>query len=96
MGVLGLRQINTCRTVPLKINFLDDEILHCLLLFLFFYAYSPRKNWRHFCLPHTRRRKTKREERDLVNMGGGGGGVGNSNASKKSDLEFLSLLHAVL
>ena len=27
-GVLGLRQINTCRKVPLQINFLDDDILH--------------------------------------------------------------------
>jgi hypothetical protein len=30
-GVLGLRQINTCRKVPLHVNFLDDDILHCLL-----------------------------------------------------------------
>ncbi len=29
--VLSLRQINTCRKVPLKVNFLDDDILHCLL-----------------------------------------------------------------
>jgi hypothetical protein len=36
--VLGLRQINTCRKVPLQINFLDDDILHCLLWVLSFYA----------------------------------------------------------
>jgi hypothetical protein len=30
-GVLGLRQINTCRKVSLQVNFLDNEILHCLL-----------------------------------------------------------------
>ncbi len=30
-GVLGLRQINTCRKLPLKVNFLDDDIMHCLL-----------------------------------------------------------------
>jgi hypothetical protein len=30
-GVLGLRQINTCREVFLLVNFLDDDILHCLL-----------------------------------------------------------------
>jgi hypothetical protein len=29
--VLGLRQINTCRKVPLQVIFLDDDILHCLL-----------------------------------------------------------------
>jgi hypothetical protein len=36
--VLGLRQINTCRKVPLQVNFLDDDILHCLLWVLSFYA----------------------------------------------------------
>ncbi len=30
-GILGLRQINTCRKVLFQINFLDDDILHCLL-----------------------------------------------------------------
>jgi hypothetical protein len=30
-GVLGLRQMNTCRKVPLHVNFLDGDILHCLL-----------------------------------------------------------------
>ncbi len=31
-GILGLIQINTCRKVPLQINFLDNDIiLHCLL-----------------------------------------------------------------
>ncbi len=29
-GVMGLRQINTCREVPLQLNFLDDDILHRL------------------------------------------------------------------
>ncbi len=27
----GLRQINTCRKVPIQVNFLDDDILHCFL-----------------------------------------------------------------
>jgi hypothetical protein len=26
MGILGLRQINTCRKVPLQVNFLDEDI----------------------------------------------------------------------
>ncbi len=30
-GILGLKHINTCSKVPLKVNFLDDDILHCLL-----------------------------------------------------------------
>jgi hypothetical protein len=30
-GVLDLRQINTLSKVPLHVNFLDDDILHCLL-----------------------------------------------------------------
>ncbi len=34
-GVLGLREINTCR----KINFLDDDILHCHLWVLSFFAW---------------------------------------------------------
>jgi len=34
-GVLGLRQINTCRKVPLLVN-LDGDILHCLLWVLSF------------------------------------------------------------
>ncbi len=29
-GVLGLRQINTRRKVPIQDNFLGDDILHCL------------------------------------------------------------------
>jgi hypothetical protein len=37
-GVLGLRQINTCRKGPLRVNFLDDDILHCLLWILSFYV----------------------------------------------------------
>jgi hypothetical protein len=41
-GVLDLRQINTCRKVPLKINNLDDDILHCLLLVLSFYEGKER------------------------------------------------------
>ncbi len=32
-----LRQINTCRKVPLQVKLLDDDILHCLL-FLTFYG----------------------------------------------------------
>ncbi len=39
-AVLGLRQKNTCRNDPLQVNFLDDVILHCLLLVLSFYAFS--------------------------------------------------------
>ncbi len=27
--------INTCRKVPIQVNFFDDDILHCLLWFLF-------------------------------------------------------------
>ncbi len=42
MGFWGLRQINTCRKVPLRVNFLDDDILHCLLWVLFFYGVPPR------------------------------------------------------
>ncbi len=34
----GLRQINTRRKVPLQINFLYDDILHCLLWILSFYG----------------------------------------------------------
>jgi hypothetical protein len=30
----GLRKIKTCRKVPLQVNFLDDDILHFLLLAL--------------------------------------------------------------
>jgi hypothetical protein len=30
-GVLGLRQINICRKAPLQVNFLEDDISHCLL-----------------------------------------------------------------
>ncbi len=30
----GLREIETFRKVPLQVNFLDDDILHCLLLAL--------------------------------------------------------------
>jgi hypothetical protein len=33
-GVLGLRQINTCRKVPLQVNFLDNDIWHA------FYQYN--------------------------------------------------------
>jgi hypothetical protein len=29
----GLRQTNTCRKVPLQVNFLDADILHCFLSF---------------------------------------------------------------
>ncbi len=36
--VLGLRQINTCCKVPLLVNFLDGDILHCFLWVLSFYA----------------------------------------------------------
>ncbi len=37
-GVLGLRRINTCRKVPLQVNFFkDDNILHCLLCVLSIY-----------------------------------------------------------
>jgi hypothetical protein len=36
-GVLGIRQINPCRKVPLQVNCLDDDILHGLLwVFSFF------------------------------------------------------------
>jgi hypothetical protein len=37
VGILGLRQINTCRKIPLQVNILDDDILHCLLWVLSFY-----------------------------------------------------------
>ncbi len=36
-GVLGFRQINICRKVPLQFNFLDGDILYCLLWVLSFY-----------------------------------------------------------
>ncbi len=35
-----LRQKNTCHRVPLQVNFLDDDILHCFLIFLCFRATS--------------------------------------------------------
>ena len=41
-GVLGLRQINTCRKAPLQVNFLDDDILHCLLWVL---AVNEQEQW---------------------------------------------------
>ncbi len=37
-GVLGLRQINTCRKAPLRVNVLDYDILLCLLWVLSFYG----------------------------------------------------------
>ncbi len=37
-GVLVLIQIKTCRKVPLQVNFLDDDILRCLLWVLSLYA----------------------------------------------------------
>ncbi len=37
----GLRQINTRRKVPLQVNFLDDDTLHCLLWVLSFYGPNP-------------------------------------------------------
>ena len=40
----GLRQINTCRKVPLQVNFLDDDILHCLLFMLHAYRLSMDAN----------------------------------------------------
>ncbi len=48
-GVLGLRQISTCRKVPLKVNLLnyDDNILHilhCLLWALSFYCVQYKNN----------------------------------------------------
>jgi hypothetical protein len=27
----GLKQINTCRKVPIKVNFLNNDIWHCFL-----------------------------------------------------------------
>ncbi len=42
-GVLGLRQMNTCRKAPLAVKFLDDDILHCLLWVLSFYLYRKHK-----------------------------------------------------
>ncbi len=41
--VLGLRQMNTCRKIPLPVKFLDDDILHCLLWLLSFYVYRKHK-----------------------------------------------------
>ncbi len=48
-GVLGLRQINTCRKVPLQVIFLDDYILHCLLWLLSLYALPPSNDPRPNC-----------------------------------------------
>ncbi len=45
-GVLGLGQISTCHKVPLKVNFLDDNILHCLLWVLSFYTFIYRSQTR--------------------------------------------------
>ncbi len=39
-GVLDLSQINTCRRLPLQVNFLDEDILHCLLWVLSFYGHK--------------------------------------------------------
>ncbi len=39
-GVLGLRQINTCRKVHLQAKLLHENILRCLLWILSFYAYK--------------------------------------------------------
>ncbi len=39
----GLRQINTCRKVPLQVNFLDNDSWHCFLLVYFFHGL---KGWR--------------------------------------------------
>jgi hypothetical protein len=36
MEVLGLRHIKTCRKAPLQVNFLDDDILHCLVMSVIF------------------------------------------------------------
>ncbi len=30
-GILGFRQINSWRKVPLQVNFFDDDVFHCLL-----------------------------------------------------------------
>jgi hypothetical protein len=47
VGVQGLRQINICHKVPLQVNFytVDNDILHCLLRVLSFYALTPRRSW---------------------------------------------------
>jgi hypothetical protein len=38
-----LRQINICRKVPLQVNFLDDDIMHCFLyISLIFYMENKR------------------------------------------------------
>ncbi len=37
----------TCRKVPLQVNFLDDNILHCLLCLLSFYGYGTEVNLEH-------------------------------------------------
>ncbi len=66
-GVLGLRQINICREVPLLVNFLDDNILHCLLwvlsffgtqylfMFLFLSQSYPERSFVQFCGARTSR-----------------------------------------
>ncbi len=45
--VLSIRQINTCRKVPLQVVFLDDSFLHCLLhlslIFLWYMANAHRQ-----------------------------------------------------
>ncbi len=43
--VLGLWQINTGRKVPEQVNFLDDDILHCLL----WVFYRSWQSWRRWC-----------------------------------------------
>ncbi len=39
-GVLGPWQINTCRKVPLQVNFLYVDIFHCLVRVLSFYVHT--------------------------------------------------------
>ncbi len=36
-GSLGRRKKNTCRKVPLQVNFLDDDILHGSMILVAFY-----------------------------------------------------------
>ncbi len=39
----GLKQISTCRKVPLQLNFLDDDISHCFLSIKSFYGVNQAK-----------------------------------------------------
>ncbi len=81
-GVWGLRQINTCRKVPLQVILLEDDILHCLLWVLYLWLAG-----------YIIRRKTIISER-----GGGLIGFKQDDRNKACDINihYLPLRYAML